>query len=120
MGGKDPAFDNMLFELLYVRPDYAKEHADTVRGVVKGLVDAIDWIHATSSKDQLPELRSRFSGVSDELLVSIIDTLRPSFKPGGAITQEAVEKAAHFLIETGAIASAPPWTQVSSNAYLPH
>ena len=29
--GRDPAYDDFLFELLYVRPDYAKANPDTVR-----------------------------------------------------------------------------------------
>ena len=29
--GADPEYDNFLFELLYVRPDYAKQNPETVR-----------------------------------------------------------------------------------------
>jgi NitT/TauT family transport system substrate-binding protein len=116
-GGGDPAFDDMLWELLYVRPDYAKEHPDTVRAVVRAMVAAIHWIHATSPQDQLPEARARFTGIPDDLLVQLITKMMPAYKEGGMITQAEVEKAAAFLLKTGDIKSAPPWTAVTTNDY---
>ena len=36
--GKDPAYDDFLFELLYVRPDFAKANPDTVRAFCRALL----------------------------------------------------------------------------------
>src|ERR1044072_2053979 len=72
--GKDPAYDDFLFELLYVRPDYAKQNPDTVRAFCRALLAAIADIRDTPSQDQLPLLRARFSGVEDAMLVRILDT----------------------------------------------
>lgn len=119
-GGADPAFDDMLWELLYVRPDYAAAHPETVRGVARALAAAIHWIHATAPEDQLPELRNRFSGTPDDLLVRIVARMVPAFKEGGQITEAEVDRAAGFLIRTGAIGSAPRWDEVATNAYLGH
>ena len=116
-GGADPAFDDMLWELMYVRPDYAKAHPDTVRGVIRGMVAAIHWIHATSPQDQLPELRERFSGIPDDLLVALVAKMTPAFKEGGTITQAEVDKAAAFLLKTGDIKAAPPWNAIATNDY---
>ncbi len=119
-GGADPAFDDLLWELLYVRPDYAAAHPDTVKAVVRAMVAAIKWIHDTSPYEQLPELRQRFTGVPDDLLAIIVAKMAPAFKEGGEITQVEVDKASDFLLKTGAIAKAPPWNAVATNDYLPH
>ena len=41
---------------------------------------------AAGGIDQLPQLRSRFSGVSDELLTKSLDTLKPMFPRDGKVT----------------------------------
>ncbi len=117
MSGDDPEFDNFLYEVLYVMPEYAKAHPDTVKGVVQALRKALAYIHATPSKEQLPLLRARFSGLSDELLVAALDANRPTYPTTGVITQEAVEKAEKFLFDTGVINTKIPWNAVSTNAY---
>jgi NitT/TauT family transport system substrate-binding protein len=116
-GGADPVFNDMLWELLYVRPDYAKSNPETVRGVIRAMVAAIHWIHVTPPKDQLPELRERFSGIPDDLLVQLVTKMVPAFKEGGTITQAEVDKAAAFLLKTGDIKTAPPWTAIATNDY---
>jgi NitT/TauT family transport system substrate-binding protein len=118
--GEDPAFDDMLVELLYVRPDYARANPEVVKAVVRGLSAAIDWIQHTTGTDQLPELRARFSGTPDDLLVMIVDRMKSAYKPGGAITQVEVDKASRFLMETGAISTMPPWDAVATNDYIAH
>jgi NitT/TauT family transport system substrate-binding protein len=117
--GDDPAFDDFLFELLYVRPDWAKANADTVRGVATALRAAIAWMQDTPTESQLPELRARFSGVPDALLSQILDSLKPAFRRDGMITEAAVDKAAKFLRDTGVISAQIPWEAVASNDYLP-
>ena len=48
--GKDPAYDDFLFELLYVRPDYAKANSDTVRAFSRALLAAIPAPHPDMAK----------------------------------------------------------------------
>jgi NitT/TauT family transport system substrate-binding protein len=117
--GDDPAFDDFLFELLYVRPDWAKANADTVRGVVKALLAAIAWIHDTPTETQLPVMRARFSGVPDALLTQILDSLKPAFKRNGEVTEAAVDKASKFLRDTGVINTQIPWQAVATTDYMP-
>jgi ABC-type taurine transport system substrate-binding protein len=71
--GRDPAYDDFLFELLYVRPDYAKANPDTVRAFCRALLAAIADIRDTPASDQLPLLRKRFTGVEDDMLVASRD-----------------------------------------------
>jgi NitT/TauT family transport system substrate-binding protein len=118
--GRDPAYNDFLFELLYVRPDYAQQNPDTVRAFCRALLAAIAYIHDTPSQDQLPLLRSRFGGVSDEMLVRILDTLKPIFKRDGRATPESLDKATKFIIDSGATESGVPWDKIATYAYLPN
>ena len=117
--GVDPAYDDFLFELLYVRPDYAKEHPDTVRAFARSLLAAIGYIQDTPTKDQLPLLRTRYSGVSDDLLVHVLDTLKPMFPRDGKVTPVSYGKAVKFMIDAGAVQTGAPWEAVATYDYLP-
>ena len=118
--GNDPAYDDFLFELLYVRPDYARANADNVRKFCRALLAAIADIRDTPAKDQLPLLRSRFSGVEDDILVATLENLKPIFRRDGKVTPESLAKASKFLIDSGAIKSGAPWEAIASYDYLPN
>src|SRR5262245_32338990 len=117
--GKDPAYDDFLFELLYVRPDYAKANPDTVRAFCHALLAAIADIRDTPASDQLPLLRKRFTGVEDDMLVQTLENLKPIFRRDGRVTPESLAKATKFLIDSGAIKSGAPWDAIASYDYLP-
>jgi NitT/TauT family transport system substrate-binding protein len=117
--GKDPAYNDFLFELLYVRPDYAKANPDTVRAFCRALLAAIADIRDTPANAQLPLLRKRFPGVEDDMLVAILDNLKPMFRRDGKVTPESLEKATKFLIDSGAIKTGAPWDVIASYDYLP-
>ena len=107
--GKDPAYDDFLFELLYVRPDYAKANPDIVRAFCRALLAAIADIRDTPAADQLPLLRKRFTGVEDDMLVQTLENLKPIFRRDGKVTPESLAKATKFLIDSGAIKTGAPW-----------
>ena len=117
--GADKDYDDFLFELLYTRPDFAASNPNTVRAFIRCLLEATAYIQATSSRDQLPLLRARFSGVDDDLLVQVLDTMKPIFKSDGKVTPESLEKAAKFMIGTGAVTEGAPWDRVATYDFLP-
>ncbi len=117
--GKDPAYDDFLFELLYVRPDYAKQNPEVVRAFCRALLAAIADIRDTPAKDQLPLLRKRFTGVEDDMLVEVLENLKPIFRRDGKVTPESLEKATKFLIDFGAIKAGAPWNEIATFDYLP-
>jgi NitT/TauT family transport system substrate-binding protein len=119
MFGKDPAYDDFLFEMVYVRPDYAKANPETVKKFTKGLLAAVNSLVDTPTKDSLPDLKKRFSGVSDELIVEIFDAVKASFKRDGITTPSSVDKAGKFLVDTGAVGKTATFDQVATNEYLP-
>jgi hypothetical protein len=45
--------------------------------------------------------------------------MRPIFIRDARITQESVDKAAKFMLQTGVVTKTPSWTDVSSNEFLP-
>jgi len=117
--GKDPAYDDFLFELLYVRPDYAKANPEVVRAFCRALLAAIAYIRDTPAKDQLPLLRKRFSGIEDDMLVAVLENLKPIFRRDGKVTPESLEKAEKFMLDTGAIKTSAPWKEIATYDYLP-
>jgi NitT/TauT family transport system substrate-binding protein len=117
--GRDPAFDDFLYEALYVRPDYAKQNPDIVRAFCRALLAAIADIRDAPSKDQLPVLRKRFSDVEDEMLVQILDIMKPIFRRDGKVTPESLGKLTKFLIDSGAIKTGAPWNEIATYDYLP-
>jgi NitT/TauT family transport system substrate-binding protein len=119
LGGTDREMDNWLFELLYVRPEYAKANPDTVRRMVRGFLDAIAFIHEGSDAEHMAILKKNFSGVPDEIIMAGMKNMRPIFIRDGRITEESVMKAAQFLIQTGVLNKAPKWSEVATNEFLP-
>jgi NitT/TauT family transport system substrate-binding protein len=117
--GNDPAYDDFLFELLYVRPDFARANSETVRAFCRALLAAIADIRDTPTKEQLPLLRKRFAGVDDEMLTQTLDNLKPMFRRDGKVTPESLAKATKFLIDSDAIKSGAPWEAIASYDYLP-
>jgi NitT/TauT family transport system substrate-binding protein len=117
--GKDPAFDNFLFEVLYVRPDYAKANPDTVKAMTGAMLDAIAFIMDAPDAEQLPILKKTFSGASDEILLAALKSTKLIYKRDGKITDEAVNKASDFLIQTGALTKKPPPSAITTNQFLP-
>jgi NitT/TauT family transport system substrate-binding protein len=117
--GKDPAYDDFLFELLYVRPDYAKQNPEIVRAFCRALLAAIADIRDTPARDQLPLLQKRFPGVEDDMLIQVLETLKPIFRRDGKVTPTALDKAIKFMLDTGAIKTGAPWNQIATYDFLP-
>ncbi len=119
MSGADPAFNDFLYELVYVRPDYAQKNPDTVRRFLAALVEAVATTVDTPVEGQMAQLHKRFGGVSDALLAETLTNVKPAFNRGGTLSPTAVDKAAAFLLDVGAIKVAAPFDRVTTNEYLP-
>jgi NitT/TauT family transport system substrate-binding protein len=118
LNGGDPAYHNFLFELLYVRPDFAKDNPETVRKMIRALVEAVNFIQDGSDGDHLVILKKNFSGAADDILLESMRHMKPIFIRDVRVTQEAVDKAGQFMLQTGVVSRLPSWTEVSSNDYL--
>ena len=53
------------------------------------------------------------------MLVRVFDTMKAIFPSDGKVTPISLEKAAKFMIGTGAIEKAATWDQVATYDYLP-
>lgn len=119
MFGGDPAYDDFLFQMVYVRPDYAKSNPETVRKFIRGLLASVGRLLDTPTTELLPDLRKRYSGVSDEMLVEIYDGVKKTYKRDGVTTPSSVAKAGKFLIDTGAVEKTATFEQIGTNDFLP-
>ncbi len=117
--GEDPAFEEFLMEVLYVRPDYAEQNPEMVRRVVRAVVDALEFIATGSNEEHLPILQNRFGGVPDEVLIGALENTRTAVEPTGRISQRAVESHVRFLRDQGLLSQDIPWAEVVTNDYLP-
>ena len=118
--GEDGKFKNFLFEMVYVRPDYAEAHADIVRKVLGVLVRATKWM-ASSSDAEVEKLAApHFSGLSPEILQESIASVRPAFPANPAITEDGYNAAEAFLRDTDAMTGSVPFTKVVDNKFLPN
>jgi NitT/TauT family transport system substrate-binding protein len=119
LAGQDPAYNDFLFQHIYVRPDYAKENPETVKKFIRGLLAAINYLVDTPVDKYLPALKKHYSGLSDDMLVDIFQRTRATFKRDGVTTEESYRKVAEFLKDTGAITKVAPFNELVTNAYLP-
>jgi NitT/TauT family transport system substrate-binding protein len=117
--GEDRAYNQFLFQLLYVRPDYARENPQTVRKVVAALLQANNWIATASKPELLAAVKPRFGAIDDATLAQSIDNVRPAFSRDGRITEAAFQAAAKFLRDTDMVTGTVPWNAVTDNSYLP-
>jgi ABC-type nitrate/sulfonate/bicarbonate transport system substrate-binding protein len=117
--GEDPEYAEFLFETLYVRPEYAKENPEIVRGVVRALVRAMYFIKLAPDHKHFPILRKYWSGVDDKPLKECLVNMRAAIRPDGRITKKSVDANVRFLKETGLLKTDVPWTAVATNEFLP-
>ena len=117
--GGDPAFDDFLFELVYVRPDFIKEHPDTVKAFLRAVFASVNEILDSPSESHLATIRSRFGGVSDEILMKSFENTKIVFTRDGRITPASVQKAGAFMLESGAIKKAATFEEVANNDFIP-
>jgi NitT/TauT family transport system substrate-binding protein len=120
LSGGDPEYDDFMYQILYVRPDYAQANPEVVRGIVKGLLESIAYINHTPGAEQLPKIRKYFTGIPDDVALVMLENNKPAYKTDGVTTKSSVEKAAAFLKNAGVLKSASPdWTSIVTNQYLP-
>ena len=117
--GKDPAYDDFLFELLYVRPDYAKANPDTVRAFCRALLAAIADIRDTPARTSFRCCANGLPESKTTCWSQTLDNLKPIFRRDGKVTPESLAKATKFMIDSGAIKSGAPWDAIASYDYLP-
>jgi NitT/TauT family transport system substrate-binding protein len=118
-GGGDPAFDDFLFEMVYVRPDFLQNNGETVRKFLRAFLASVNEILDTPAESHLPSLKARYGGVPDDVLLASFERTKALFSRDGIVTPGSVEKAGAFMIESGAIKKAATFSEVADNGFLP-
>jgi NitT/TauT family transport system substrate-binding protein len=116
--GEDPEYNEFLFALLYVRPDYAKSNSDTVRKVVHALQRANSYILAAPFDQQQQLLQRNFGELDPAILKEALSNTQAAMESSGKITQRSVEAAEKFLISVGSLSKPIPWDAITDNSYL--
>lgn len=116
---EDKSYAEFLFELVYVRPDYAKQNGETVRKVLRALVRANEWILAASPNDHLGVLKKRFEAVDTKVLLDSMANVRAAIIPSGCITPRALQAAVEFMKRVEQLTKDVPFNAVVDNSFLP-
>jgi len=119
MGGGDAAFDDFLFELVYVRPDFAKDNGDTVRRFLRAFLASVNEILDSPTDSHMPALKARYGGAPDDVIRSSFEKTKGIYARDGVVTPGSVEKAGAFMIASGAIKKAATYDDVADNSFLP-
>ncbi len=119
VAGKDAEFDNFLFQVMYVRPDFAKANPEVVRSMTRGVLEAIAFTLDAPDAEQLPVLKKYYSGIPEDILSAALKNMKGVFKRDGRITEEEVNKTSKFLIQTGALTKMAPAAEITTNQFLP-
>lgn len=116
---EDKALSEFLFELVYVRPDYAKENPETVRKVLRALVRANQWILNATPEQHLQVLKKRFEAVDSKVLLDSMSNVRAAIIPSGCITPRSLQAAADFMKRVDQLKKNVPFNAVVDNSFLP-
>jgi len=116
---EDKALSEFLFELTYVRPEYAKENPETVRKVLRALVRGSEWIVSATPQEHLDLLKKRFEAVDSKVLLDAVANVRAAIIPSGCITPQSVKAAADFMRRVDQLSKDVPFTAVADNSFLP-
>ena len=119
MGGGDPAFDDFLFEMVYVRPDFLEKNGETVRKFLRAFLVSVNELIDTPAATHMPALKARYGGAPDEVLLASFEKTKQIYTRDGVITPASVQKAGAFMMETGAIKRAATYEEVADNSFLP-
>jgi NitT/TauT family transport system substrate-binding protein len=113
--GEDPDLSDYLQQLIAVRPDYAREHPETVRKVVRAIVRANRWVNEHSVAEIADLLREYLDQRPSEFLVQ---SVRLAVPPDGRMTQRGVETNYAMMELTGALKERPLWDALVTNEFL--
>jgi NitT/TauT family transport system substrate-binding protein len=116
--GDDAAFDDFLFEMVYARPEYLQQNGDTARGFLRALFASVAQILDTPSADHMPMLKKLYGGVPDDVLLETFENTKRIYSRDGIVTPGSVQKAATFMVESGAVKSPATFAQVADNGFL--
>jgi NitT/TauT family transport system substrate-binding protein len=119
MGGGDPAFDDFLFEMVYVRPDFLQKEGETMRKFLRAFLASVNELMDTPAETHMPALKARYGGAPDDVLLASFEKTKQIYTRDGVITPASVQKAGAFMMETGAIKKAATYEEVADNSFLP-
>ena len=117
--GEDADLGEFLMMVLYVRPEYAREHPGMVRGMARALVRANAWIAQQPPDAIAKAVRPFFPTVSPELLSASVRTVKKAIVPDGRLTAKSSDTFQDIMLVSGALPRKVPFEAVLTNDYLP-
>ena len=116
--GWDKEFEEFLFAVLYVKPEYAKANPEIVRKVIRALQKANAYVVDTPFAEQLPVLQKEFGELDPAILREALTNTQSAIERSGTISQRSVEAAEKLFLSVGVISKPIPWDAVTDNSFL--
>ncbi|MBI3078428.1 MAG: ABC transporter substrate-binding protein [Deltaproteobacteria bacterium] len=117
--GEDPALAEFMMELLLVRPDYARQQADTVRRAVRALHRANRWIREQTAEAAQKVIQRYFAKTPPETLLGGIRSVREAVSRDGLVSERALRITLEVIEETGQLKRRPTLAEVFTPEFLP-
>jgi NitT/TauT family transport system substrate-binding protein len=114
--GEDSDLSDYLQQLVVTRPDYARDHPDVVRKMVRAIVRANRWV-SDHSVEEITRLLTTYLGAppSDFLVQSV----KLAVPPDGRMTERGVLTNYTMMELSGGLQKRPSWDALVTNEYLP-
>ncbi|HEY7063681.1 MAG TPA: ABC transporter substrate-binding protein [Chloroflexota bacterium] len=117
--GDDPDLADFLQQVVLVRPDYARDHPDEVRRVVRAFVRANRWVTEHTAEEAAALLQPYFSQMPAETLLESTRAVRVAVPADGRLTERGLGVNYDLMELAGALKARPAWDVLVTNQFLP-
>lgn len=101
--GEDPRLREFMMESLYVTPEYAEKHPETVRKMARALVKANRWIKENSPAAVAEVLKDKFGSLPPAVLTGAVALIQDGIIMDGMISEEQVKLTQDLLEQAGVL-----------------
>jgi len=117
--GEDPDFSEFMMNSIIVHPDYARQHVETVRKVVRALVRANRWVADNPAESAVPSMKPFLGRLDDDIILAGLRKVRLGVPRDGRITARASTLTQEFMMKIGALKAPIPYEELVSPDFLP-
>jgi NitT/TauT family transport system substrate-binding protein len=106
-----------LFNAIYARNDFIKEHPDAVRGFLKGWYEAVNFM--ATHRAETVQFEKSIDNFSDVVNGKQYDAVMPSMSRDGTFSPAALAATARSLVDLHMLKTEPDMTKFLTTRFLP-
>ncbi len=117
--GDDPSAREFMLQNLLVRPEYLREHPQTVRKMVRALLRSNRFIVEKTPEEAADAVAPFFPGMRRETMVAGVRSIRGTFPADGLLTEAALKATQDMMERMGELKRRYTLADVFTPEYLP-